>query len=82
MRLVKATVKRESAPGHSEMHLNVELAPMGTVVFGSIAVWLGFRLWKTLRRRWWLPVGAGLIVLASKGISRLDWERIAGKEEK
>ncbi len=64
MELVRVVVKRRSTDGGSELDLNVQTTPAGSLLAGAAALWIGAKVFRTLRRRWWLPVGAGVAVLA------------------
>lgn len=82
MDLIRATVTREIAPGRSQTHVKVETTPVGSALLGVLGVWLGYRMLRNLRRRWWLPIGMGLATLAYRQFSSTNSERVVTKEDR
>lgn len=70
MQLVRAIVRRQTSNGKSEWHVDVEMTPVGGVVFGTTVAWAGMKAVKALRKRLWLPIGTGLAVLVLRHLSR------------
>lgn len=70
MQLVRAVVRRQTSDGTSELHMDVEMTPVGGVLFGALVAWTGYKVFKTLRKRLWIPIGTGLAMLALRQLSR------------
>lgn len=81
MQLVRAIVRRQTSNGKSEWHVDVEMTPVGGVVFGTVVAWAGMKVLKTLRKRLWLPIGMGLAMLALRQLTRSREECGAYQEE-
>lgn len=81
MQLVRAVVRRQTSDGKSELHVDVEVTPVGGVVFGTVVAWAGIRVLKTLSKRLWLPIGTGLAVLALRQLTRSREECGSCQEE-
>lgn len=81
MRLVRTIVKRHTTNGASELHINVELTPLGGLVAGAAIAWAGWQALKALRKQWWLPIGAGLTMLVLRQISHQSQERVVSNQE-
>lgn len=69
MELVQVVVRRRTDEAGTELNIRVQTTPMGSLVAGAAVVWVGAKLWQLLRRRWWLPIGAGAVALLLKGLS-------------
>jgi hypothetical protein len=76
--MLRAVIKRCKSNGRSELHVNVELAPLGSFVFGAALLWVGVKTIKRIRKRWWLPMAAGLAMTA---LHRWSQNTIGHQEE-
>ncbi|GIV19766.1 MAG: hypothetical protein KatS3mg023_1517 [Armatimonadota bacterium] len=64
MELVRVVVQRRNVNGGSELNINVQTTPVGSLLAGAAVIWIGTKLFRLFRRRWWLPAGAGVALLA------------------
>jgi hypothetical protein len=69
MELVRVVVQRRNVDGGSELNINVQTTPVGSLLVGAAAIWTGTKLFRLVRRRWWLPAGAGVAVLALRQLT-------------
>jgi hypothetical protein len=69
MELVRVVVKRRSTDGSSELNINVQTTPAGSLLAGATVLWIGTKVFRILKRRWWLPVGAGVAMLALRQLT-------------
>lgn len=69
MELVQVVVRRRTDEEGTELNIQVQTTPVGSLLAGAAVVWVGAKLLQRLRRRWWLPIGAGAIALLLKGLS-------------
>lgn len=69
MKLVQVDVKRHSTNGSSELNINVQTTPAGSLLVGIVAIWMGAKLFRIVKHRWWLPVGAGVGILALRQLA-------------
>lgn len=81
MKLVQVEVKRHSTNGSSELNINVQTTPAGSLLVGAVAIWIGTKLLKLVRRRWWLPVSAGAAILALRQLASARKDREETSEE-
>lgn len=81
MRLIQATVKSQTDSGGSEWHLDVKVTPIGGVLLGALVAWMGWKGLKMISRRLWLPVGAGVAMLALRQMARSNKEHEHYQEE-
>ncbi|MEJ5250871.1 MAG: hypothetical protein HPY54_00495 [Chthonomonadetes bacterium] len=81
MRLIQATVRSRTDNGVSKWHLDVEATPVGGVLLGALVAWMGWKGLKLISRRLWLPVGAGVAVLALRRMARSNKEPEDYQEE-
>ncbi|MGQ9488534.1 MAG: hypothetical protein ACUVTY_04430 [Armatimonadota bacterium] len=81
MRLVRTVIRRQTNNGKSTLHLDVEMTPLGGVVFGIFVAWTGYKAFKALRKRLWLPIGTGIAMLALRYLSRSREECRSYQEE-
>lgn len=64
MELVRVVVKRRSTDDSTELNINVQTTPIGSLLAGATVIWIGAKVLRTFRRRLWLPMGAGVAMLA------------------
>lgn len=64
MELVRVVIQRRNVDGCSELNINVQTTPVGSLLAGATVIWIGTKLFRLIRRRWWLPAGAGVALLA------------------
>ncbi|MGC8784009.1 MAG: hypothetical protein ACP5RN_06460 [Armatimonadota bacterium] len=64
MELVRVVVKRRSTDGGTELNINVQATPIGSLLAGATAIWIGTKMLRMFRRRLWLPLSAGVAMLA------------------
>lgn len=64
MELVRVVVKRRSTDDGTELNINVQTTPIGSLLAGATAIWIGTKMLRMFRRRLWLPMGAGVAMLA------------------
>ncbi|MDW8105565.1 MAG: hypothetical protein RMK92_11180, partial [Armatimonadota bacterium] len=69
MELVQVVVKRRHTENGTELHVQVQTTPVGSLLVGATAIWMGAKVLKMLRRRWWLPVGMGAATLLLRRLS-------------
>ncbi len=81
MKLVQVEVKRHSTNGSAEININVQTTPAGSLLVGAVAIWIGTKLFKLVRRRWWLPVSAGVGILALRQLASARKDREETSEE-
>lgn len=81
MELVRVVIQRRSIDDSSELNINVQTTPIGSLLAGATAIWVGAKLFKTLKRRWWLPVGAAAAMLALRQLSSRKEVQGASDEE-
>ncbi|MCS6830363.1 MAG: hypothetical protein RMM08_07220 [Armatimonadota bacterium] len=81
MELVRVVVKRHSTDDSSELNINIQTTPIGSLLAGAAVIWLGAKLLRMVKRRWWLPMGAGAAMLALRQWQIHDlakrWKRVS-----
>jgi hypothetical protein len=75
MELVRVAVTRRSTDDGSELNINVQTTPMGSLLVGATAIWIGAKLLKVFRRRLWLPLGVSVAMLALRRLSSRQEEQ-------
>jgi len=75
MELVRVAVTRRSTDDGSELNINVQTTPMGSLLVGATAIWIGAKLLKVFRRRLWLPLGVSMAMLALRRLSSRQEEQ-------
>lgn len=78
MELVRVVVKRRSTDDGTELNINVQTTPIGSLLAGATVIWIGTKMLRMFRRRLWLPVGAGVAMLA---LRRLYTDSSAREEQ-
>ncbi len=69
MELVRVVVKRRNTDGTSELDIHLETTPTGSLVAGATVLWMGTQVFRMLKRRWWLALGAGVAMLALRQLT-------------
>jgi len=69
MELVRVVVKRRNTDGTSELDIHLETTPTGSLLVGATVLWIGTKVFRMLKRRWWLPVGVGVAMLALRQLT-------------
>lgn len=69
MELIQVVVHRRTSEEGTELNIRVQTAPVGNLLAGAAVIWVGTKLLQRFRRRWWLPLGAGAVVLLLRGLS-------------
>ncbi|GIV14782.1 MAG: hypothetical protein KatS3mg022_0217 [Armatimonadota bacterium] len=81
MELVRLVVKRRSTDDSTELNINVQTTPIGSLLAGATVIWIGAKVLRMFRRRLWLPMGAGIAMLALRQLSSRKGSQEASDEE-
>ncbi len=81
MQLVQAKVTRSSSDGKSEVRVDVQMTPLGSLVLAAGLAWLGYTTFRLLRRRLWLPVGIGIAGFLLRPLVRGVKDAVEEKQE-
>lgn len=81
MELVRVVVKRRSTDDGTELNINVQTTPIGSLLAGATVIWIGAKMLRMFRRRLWLPVGAGVAMFALRRLPSRKKEQEASDEE-
>lgn len=64
MRLVETVVETQNRNGYSQVRFTINATPVGSVLAGAAALWIGAKAVRFLGRRGWLPIAAALGIWA------------------